>query len=82
MSGVFSKESNKKRGPECFRRFKAGECLDDLAKLHDKLNSLASSRTKCCEKSGNCLKNNFNLTKSFTPGAEIFPKFYTNLLIL
>ncbi len=72
MSGVFSKQA-KKRTTESFRRFKAGECLDDLVdRLHDKLNSLAASREKCCDKNGNCLKNNFNLTKSFLPGAKEF----------
>jgi hypothetical protein len=72
MSGVLSKEPRKKRGVESFRRFKAGECIDDLGKLYDKLTSIASSRTKCCDKYGNCLKNNFNLTKSFLPGAAEF----------
>ena len=80
MSGVFSKDSNKKRGPGSFRRFKAGECLDDATLLQEKLNLLASSRTKCCEKSGNCLKNNFNLTKSFLPGILIFFNFYADLI--
>ena len=72
MSGVFSKQTNKKRGPESFRRFKAGECLDDLGRLNDKLNSLAASQEKCCDKNGNCLKSNFNLSKSFLPGANEF----------
>ena len=71
MSGAFSKQE-KKRTIESFRRFKAGECLDDLGLLHDKLNSLAASREKCCDKNGNCLKSNFNLTKSFLPGAKEF----------
>ena len=68
-------ESRKRSLAEIPRKFKAGECLDDPGKLQDKLNSIASSRTKCCDKYGNCLKNNFNLTKSFLPGAAEFDYF-------